>query len=328
MTKIENRNSAGRDNPSYLFRDVLNLWLENNRIRHKGATVIKYRYLIDRHILPILGDYRVSEITAPVVNSFLTQKLQEGRLDKNGSLSASYVSSIMLIIRATLKFAADEQMCMPLRSPIYKPASSKKELVILNIEEQRQLESYLDKEFDSTGLGVLISLHTGLRIGEVCALTWGDIDMKSHIIHVRHTVTRVQAAGNPDSGMSKLIIDVPKTKTSLRDIPISSALLPSLQRAGAMGASQFVISKYGDFVSPRTFEYRYHCLLRDCGIRQINYHGLRHTFATRCIEAGVDIKSLSEILGHSNVAITLSTYVHSSMEMKRNQLEKLVALPV
>lgn len=328
MTKIENCNSSGGDNPSYLFRDVLNLWLENNRIRHKGATVIRYRYLIDRHILPILGDYRVSELTAPVVNSFLTQKLQEGRLDKHGSLSASYVSSIMLIIRSALKFAADEQMCMPLRSPIYKPASPKKELVILSIEEQRQLESYLTKELDLTGLGVLISLHTGLRIGEICALTWGDIDMKSHIIHVRHTVARVQATGNPDSGTSKLIIDVPKTKTSLRDIPISSALLPSLQRAGTMCESQYVVSECGDFVSPRTFEYRYHCLLRDCGIRQINYHGLRHTFATRCIEAGVDIKSLSEILGHSNVAITLSTYVHSSMEMKRIQLEKLVALPM
>lgn len=305
------------------FKEVLCLWMENNRIRHKGATINKYQYLIDRHILPDLGSLKLSQITATVINSFLTNKIENGKLNKSGGLSASYVRSIMLIINAALKFAVDEQMCQPLKSPIYKPTSSKNEIAILAIDEQKKLETLLFSEVTPTQLGILISLHTGLRIGEICALSWGDIDIENRIIHVRHTVARIKSSDLSDGCSSKLIIDTPKTKASNRDIPISSVLLPILKNSSMTALSEYVVSDTRDFVSPRTYEYRYHRLLEKCGIESVNYHVLRHTFATRCIEAGVDVKSLSEILGHSNVSITLNTYVHSSMEMKRSQLEKL-----
>lgn len=120
-----------------------------------------------------------------------------------------------------------------------------------------------------------------------------------------------------------MIIDTPKTPASTRDIPISSALLPILASFRSHSSSKYVVSNTNTFLSPRTFEYRYHRLLEETGITPINYHALRHTFATRCIEAGVDVKSLSEMLGHANVGVTLNTYVHSSMELKRKQLEKL-----
>lgn len=305
------------------FADVLELWLENNRIRLKGATIKKYANLIETQILPELGNIKLSDITSTMINDFLVHKLQCGRIDKKGGLSTSYVRSIMLIVNATINFAASEEMCLPLKSPILKPTNTKTEISVLTIEEQKRLEQYLSHNLNPTKTGVLISLHTGLRIGEVCALSWEDIDFKKGIIRIRHTVARVQG----DLGQknkTKLIIDEPKTRSSKRDIPISSSLLPILQEARKL-SSTYVVSDNSNFTSPRTYEYRYHRLLDECGLTSVNYHVLRHTFATRCIEAGVDVKSLSEILGHSNVGITLNTYVHSSMELKRTQLEKLCA---
>lgn len=125
------------------------------------------------------------------------------------------------------------------------------------------------------------------------------------------------------SSKSKLIIDTPKTQSSIREIPIISQLIKPLIFLYETRNSEYIISAETSFVSPRTFEYRFHTVLKKCRIASFNYHVLRHTFATRCIEGGVDIKSLSEILGHANVSVTLNTYVHSSIERKRELLEKI-----
>lgn len=308
------------------FEEILNLWMESNRIRLKGATINKYQNLIDTHILPALGDTKMSELTSTVINAYLSEKIECGRLDKKGGLSPSYVKSIMLIINAAIQFAVKEEMCAPLKTPISKPTLTKTELQILSCDEQRKLEMHLQLVEEPSRLGVLLSLHTGLRIGEVCALSWEDIDFANRIIKVRHTVARVRNTSEKTNSQTCLIIDSPKTKASVRDIPIPSILLPKLIALRKISTSKYVISDNNSFVSPRTLEYRYHRLLSESGVKSVNYHTLRHTFATRCIEAGVDIKSLSEILGHANVGVTLNTYVHSSMEMKRIQLEKLVSL--
>ncbi len=307
------------------FREVLLMWLENNRIRYKGATYKKYQYLIDTHIIPQLGNVKMSAISATMINTFLEEKMTSGRLDRTGGLSPSYVRSIMLIINGAIKYAVSEKMCSPLKNKIFRPTMPKEELPILSLDAQKRLESHLSDEPDPTGVGILLSLHTGLRIGEVCALTWNDIDLSNHIIHIRHTISRVKSTNNSDGSKSVLILDVPKTKASTRDIPISSALYSILAGACFRTRDHFIVSDSSQFLSPRTYEYRYHRLLKECGVEQINYHALRHTFATRCIEAGVDVKSLSEILGHANVGITLNTYVHSSIELKRTQLEKLAS---
>lgn len=174
-------------------------------------------------------------------------------------------------------------------------------------------------------MGVLLSLRAGLRIGEVCALSWEDVDLSKEVIHIRHTVARVDST---EAGRkTKLILDAPKTASSERYIPICSDLLTVLKRIRSGGSSGFVVSGSEYFVSPRTFEYRYHTLLKAAKVSSVNFHCLRHTFATRCIEVGVDVKSLSEILGHSSVSITMDTYVHSSIELKRAQIEKLRSLP-
>lgn len=308
------------------FEEALNLWMDNNRIRLKGATINKYQNLIETHILPELGNIKISDLTSTIINTYLSEKMKYGRLDDKGGLSSSYVKSIMLIINAAIQFAVKEGICTPLKTPISKPTLTKKELQILNYDEQKQLETYLQLGEEPSKLGVLLSLHTGLRIGEVCALSWEDIDFTNCIIKVRHTVARVRNTSEKTNNRTCLIIDSPKTKASVRDIPIPSILLPKLISLRKISTSKYVISNNNSFVSPRTFEYRYHRLLSESGVKSVNYHTLRHTFATRCIEAGVDVKSLSEILGHANVGVTLNTYVHSSMEMKRTQLEKLISL--
>lgn len=306
------------------FCEVLNLWMDNNRARLKGGTINKYQNLIDTHIMPELGLTKVNELSATRINTFLDEKISRGRVDGSGGLSASYVRSIMLVINAAIKYAVSEQLCSPLKTPICKPSVDKTELSILSSEEQKKLETSLLNNFDLTGAGIYISLHTGLRIGEVCSLAWNDIDMNKRVIHVRHTVARIRSGNS--GGSTILIIDTPKTKASKRDIPISSTLLPILLKLKTLSSKGFLLTGTSEFIKPRTFEYRYHKILDDCGIASVNYHALRHTFATRCVEAGVDIKSLREILGHGNVSVTLNTYVHSSLEMKRNQLEKLAIL--
>ena len=305
----------------YKFSEVLISWLNANHIRLKGSTINKYQYMIESHILPELGNRRVSTITSSVVNEFIARKLKDGQLNGSGSLSAAYVKTISVIIEAALKYAIAEGMCSQLKNPIYKPSISKKELKILTPDDQLYFEKLLIAEKSEVSLGTIIALHTGMRIGEVCALMWDDIDLENDIIHVRHTIARVKSMDGDNK--TKLIIDTPKTISSTRDIPISSSLKPILMAAINNKKSMFVVSDNDSFVGTRTFEYRYKQMLKRNNIREFNFHTIRHTFATRCVEVGVDIKTLSEILGHSNVSTTLNTYVHPSMEIKRNQIEKL-----
>lgn len=317
----QNVSSTARPCGDQKFGDILRRWEESNQVRLKASTTYRYHYLIETHIMPELGNWSASKITGDVINAFLAEKLQNGRKDGNGGLSAAYVRSIMLVINAALRFGATVGVCPPLTTQIHKPPQPRKELFVLSKEHQAVLEEALLSDMDGTKLGVYISLYTGLRIGEICALTWKDVDLKDKVISVRHTVVRVKNDGG--SSGTRLILDRPKTPASLRSIPICSNLLRVLNEHENPVSAGFVISGSDDFVSPRTFAYRYGKLLEANHIPHFNYHALRHTFATRCIEAGVDVKSLSEILGHANAAITLNTYVHSSMELKRAQLEKL-----
>lgn len=307
------------------FDEVLFLWLKSNQIKIKGATESKYRYMIERHIIPQLGNKRISSISTPMINNFLYEKTDNGRLDGKGGLSASYVKTMAVIIESAMKFAYNEGFCAPLKSQVLKPSSTKNNVPILSLAAQQQFEKMTASDVDETKTGIYIALYAGLRIGEICALAWDDVDFDSQIIHVRHTVTRVHHNQN-DSTSSSLIIDVPKTKASIRDIPIAQMLLPILNYMKAQSSSKYVISTQTNFVSTRTFDYRYKKVFRDLGIPEINFHALRHTFATRCIEVGMDVKSLSQMLGHSNVSITLNTYVHPSMDTMRTQMQKLCTL--
>lgn len=311
--------------PEPLFKDAFLMWQEVNQSRRKGATNMKYVNLAEKHILPELGELKLTQFSTVLLSNFMNQKLSSGRIDRKGGLSPSYVRSMMLVVSAVLSFAVSEQLCAPIQAKVYQPAIRRREPEILDAAQQQRLEALLLEDMNGTKLGIYLSLQTGLRIGEVCALAWEDVDLPEAVIHVRHTIARVADDTENAAGKTRLIVDTPKTKTSARDIPISSSVMSVLLLMYGKRASAYVISEREGFVSPRTYEYRFHQVLAEGNLRQVNYHVLRHTFATRCVEAGVDSKSLSELLGHAGVAITLNTYVHSSMERKREQLEKLNA---
>ncbi|MBQ2785748.1 MAG: site-specific integrase [Oscillospiraceae bacterium] len=306
----------------YTFSDAACLWLKDSQLSLKGASVYRYENLLNTHILPDFGNRCIGQITGTDINSFLATKLVSGRVDRTGGLSPSYVRSIMLVIKAVLSYASENQMCLPLQSKISKPQTIAKELPVLTQNAQESLVNTCLTQIDETKVCILLSLYAGLRIGEVCALEWEDIDLDNRLIHVRKTVSRVSGTTKNSTG-STLVITQPKTIASFRDIPICTWLIPVLKQLHDTRRSSFVASSHAEFVSPRTFDYRYHKLLKTAGIQSINYHALRHTFATRCIEVGVDVKTLSELLGHTDASITLNTYVHSSMERKRTQLELL-----
>lgn len=314
-------NLSKANSGSTRFDDILTQWMNSNRVRLKGATENKYQYMIDKHIKPTLGSYKISRLTSEVINSFLGYKLKHGKLNGTGGLSSSYVKGMSVIIGSALKFAADEGLCSLSKISIHKPQETKKELQILSLTAQQKIEDLVSSDADETKIGILLALHAGLRIGEICALEWNDIDFSNSLIHVRHTITRVKCPDNNQK--THLVLDTPKTETSIRDIPITSVLLSVLKNSKQHSASNYVVSTNKQFVSTRTFDYRYRRALESMGVSIVNFHALRHTFATRCIEVGVDIKTLSELLGHSNVNITLSTYVHSSLELKRKQIEKI-----
>lgn len=313
---------AVHSNNKMKFRDAVELWNKYTKIHLKGATYLKYYNLIQKHILPELGDLYIEQINSVLLAEFMSRKLTVGRLDNKGGLSVSYVKSIMVIITEIIKFSIDEGYCPPVKTKFHMPRNEKNQLCVLDKETQLFLENYIISNLTETNFGILLSLNTGMRIGEICALKWSDIDLDNAILYVNSTVSRIKCEEGSRS-VSQLVIDKPKTKSSIREIPLVSRILEPLMILYKQRNSEYVISSGASFVSPRTFEYRFHTVLKKCGIPSVNFHALRHTFATRCIEYGVDVKSLSEILGHANVSITLNTYVHSSIERKRALMEKI-----
>ncbi len=303
------------------FEDILSLWLRSIRIKIKDTTEAKYRYMMETHIIPELGGMKISSINAPLINDFLFKKTISGRLDGKGGLSASYVRTMAIVIGSAMKLACTEGFCSNINGRIIKPTVPKHDPPLLCQDMQRKIESSAMHSPSATKTGILLALYAGLRIGEVCALSWDDIDLDDGIIHIRHTVITCRG----ENGL-QTVIDTPKTKASVRDIPIAPMLLDHLKEMKGFAASRYVVSAKGSFVSTRTFDYRYKRILKELEIQRINFHALRHTFATRCIEAGVDAKSLSRILGHSDVTITLNSYVHPSFDAMHDQIQKLGAL--
>lgn len=306
-----------KDDQQLLFEDVLDKWLVQMSIRIKKSTLYKYETIIKNHIKPYLGKKNISELTSDELNTFISQKLCSGRMKTSSELSPSYVRTMAIILNSVMKYAMRENIISHKEMYISKPVTSKKELIILNQNEQKILELYLLTNISEKNLAIMISLYTGLRIGEVCALQWKDVDLDNHIINIRNSVVRVSSKES-----SYLMLDEPKTLSSTRVIPIVPTLYQLLMQY-KKDNDIFVISGTTEFMKPRTLEYHFKKTLKKCELKVVNYHALRHTFATNCIQMGVDVKSLSEILGHSNVSVTLNTYVHSSLEMKRQQLNKI-----
>ena len=317
----EFRAGAAAPDPADLctFKQAAEMWLTGKKEKVKVTSVEKYSYLLERHILPYIGPVEVRSIDKSTLNAFAQKQLVKGSLNGEGGLSASYIQTMLIIINSVLRFASEMGCPITQDYKIRMPKAVKKQPKILTYSQRTRIEEQVFAEPDPTGLGILLALRLGLRIGEVCALSWEDIDLDNRILYVRHTVIRHRG----DDG-KPLQIAAPKSPWSVRELPLQEDLIKLLKEIKANSPSQYPVSEKASFIGPRTFEYRFHRALKRYGVEDTNFHTLRHTFASRCIEVGIDPKTTSELLGHANVNITLNTYVHTTMESKRKQMNKLI----
>ena len=200
-------------------------------------------------------------------------------------------------------------------------------MTVLTIQEQKKLTSLLLDSTDLYKLGILISLYTGIRIGELCALKWENINLSNKTLKINETMQRIQNMNPNENTKTKIVITEPKSSGSIRDIPIPVFLIPVIKEFQDKPDTYLLTGKRNKYIEPRTMQNCFKRFIKESGLRSVNYHALRHTFATRCVEVGFELKSLSEILGHSNVNITLNRYVHSSFELKSINMNKLSLIP-
>lgn len=295
-----------------VFNHILDLWLQSEHPRTKESTFSCYYRHVQNHIRPILGPLALADLNAFQIEQFTCYLLREGRADGEGGLAPKTVSDILSIVKEAIEYAQYMGYLIHCPTSHLSPKQHDKEMRVLSIEEQRCLEKVLLSDIDRSKFGVLISLYTGLRIGELCALKWNCIDVQHDVLWVRKTLQRIQAIQCSET-KTKVVITEPKSDCSNRCIPLP-AYISRIARNFVAAPEAFVLTGNEEiFLEPRTLQYRFSRYIKQSGIASANYHSLRHTFATRCVESGFDVKTLSEILGHSSVSITLNRYVHTRL---------------
>ena len=303
------------------FKEWAEIWIDTLYPKIKLSSITKYRYILNNYLFPRISDKIVSKITFLEVNLMVTELQNSGGV-KKGSLSPKTVSGIMSVMKTVLELAAEngEQTNINFRKinikQIQKPTR------ILSVEEQLLLSNALCNDLTLTNLGILLALYTGLRIGALCALKWDDISFESKCIYVHNTMQRIHINVS-QKVKTQIIITQPKSDCSIRTIPIPDKIIPLLYSKRCNAQTFLLTGSTTKYIEPRTMQNRFKSILKKCDIDTVNFHVLRHTFATRCVEIGFDIKRLSEILGHSSVNITLNRYVHPSMELKQKNMNML-----
>ena len=288
-------------------------WLCIVKCRIKESTAANYRMKIERHIVPYLGDISSAMLKTKTVSEFIQQKLKDG-------LSARYVCDILTLLKSIYRYASREYHINNVIDGIIMPKRAKPEIKVMTKSEQHRLAAYINCNKNVSTLGVALSLYTGMRIGELCAMRWQDIDIEKRILTVNHTIQRIQDFSG--CKRTRVIITEPKSQSSKRTIPVPDCLIPMLKELKSK-ADSYVLTGSCKPIEPRTMQYRFKRILDNVKLPSYRFHSLRHAFASGAIEIGFDVKTLSEILGHSNVQITLDRYVHSSFDHKRDCMNRL-----
>ena len=306
------------------FQDVAQKWWESIQPRIKESTSVKYFNLLESYIKPVLGEIPINSITTDCIETYCTNLLNKGGANQKG-LSPKTVMCVLSVIRTVLDYANQNGVTSFCDTNGIKVRQKNQEMQVFSQIEQDKLCRYICSNPTPTNLGILICLLTGLRIGEVCALRWEDISLTEQTIYVHQTMQRIQDIASAKK-KTKVIVTTPKSDCSIRTIPIPDDLAKIIQVQGALDGGYFLTGSNDKFLEPRTMENRFKRLLDAVGIEPKNFHCLRHTFATRCVELGFDVKTLSVILGHASVNITMNRYVHPSMNMKKENMQR-VSIP-
>lgn len=305
-----------------LFKEWLPEWLSTYiKPTLKLRTYNRYYEIVYQHIIPRLGEYEIEEITTYKLQSFVADLMQNGNLKNGQGLSTNSVNSIITVIQNSLKTACvlgftDEYN----GNKIKRPKNSERKVECFSLEEQRKIEEYIINN-DDCGMyfGIILSLYTGIRIGELMALEWTDIDLDRRLLRI----TKSCYYCKNDEGRYCRTTDIPKTAASIRIIPIPKQIVPYIEKINKKSLSKLIVSKDEKEISTRSYQRRFSKLLEKLHIQHKGFHSLRHTFATRAIECGVDARTLSEILGHTSTTVTLNRYVHSLLEHKMIMADKI-----
>lgn len=316
------KGTASAPNTRKRFGVYCEEWLTLCRSRVKESTYMKYDAIIHNHILPGLGGCHLSALSSVLVEQFSHSLLYDMEL------SAKTVRCILTVVHSVFGYIRrQDALLLPQNIEIVYPKESKKEMRVLSREEQQVFTAYLLADMDDCKFGVLLALLTGLRLGEVCALRWDDISLPDCTLTVSSTMLRLKDYGANARQKTKIVMTDPKSNTSARVIPLTQYAEKLCALRKKKDPAAFVLTGEKDhYMEPRTLQYRLERYTAECGLADVHFHVLRHTFATRCVEVGFEIKSLSEILGHTSPKFTLERYVHSSMELKRDNMEKLAAI--
>ncbi|MFV5696917.1 tyrosine-type recombinase/integrase [Flavobacterium sp. ZT3R17] len=295
--------------------EVITLWKTDKKQYVKKSSFSAYVLLTENHLLPIFGNqYTIEEAE---VQQFVFQKIEQG-------LSHKTIKDILIVLKMVLKFGAKNKWLEYQAFDIQFPTEREKhDIEVLSRTNQKKVMNYIQEHFTFRNLGIFICLSAGIRIGEVCALTWENIDTDRGIISVKRTIQRIYVI-EENIRKTEVILDTPKTKNSIRDIPMSRDLLRMLKPIKKIvNNSFFVLTNDEKPTEPRTYRSYYKNLMRELGMPELKFHGLRHSFATRCIESKCDYKTVSVLLGHSNISTTLNLYVHPNLEQKKKAIDQM-----
>ena len=302
------------------YREWLDEWLTHYvKTSSKQRTYERYSQTVSVHIIPHLGEYELDELQPIILQRFVSELLTNGNKRTGKGLSPNFVKSVISVLQNSLKTAHVLGLIPEYTADrIKRPKIVEKQVECFSAAEQKKIEQCVLESKKPKLKGIILCLYTGLRIGELLALTWNDIDFAKSIL----SVTRTCHDGNVN-GKHCLITDTPKTENSRRDIPLPKPIIALLREMKKSSKSGYVVEDKGCAAFVRSYQRTFELLLKQLDIPHKGFHALRHTFATRALECGMDVKTLSEILGHKNATITLNRYVHSLWEHKSEMMNKL-----
>ena len=299
------------------MQEAAAIWIEDREKYWKPTTSSIYMQILNKYIVYYLGHMKINTITTKILEDFVITLMNK----RENLLSLNYLSYICAIVIRILTYI-NKRNAYELVLPDNPISKNRKSPIILPSEHALSvLEKYLISNKTNVNLGILIAFYTGIRICELCALKWSDIDWTDETIHIKRNIQRVQNQ-SADKAKTKIIIQEPKTVDSVRVVPIPPILLPLLKESQGENSHYIVKGTKQPWADPRTVQYQFKKSLEICGLEHFKFHMLRHSFASRCIAKGFDIKSLSEILGHSDVHLTLNLYVHSTMQHKKQLMKR------
>lgn len=291
-------------------------WLEYKDQYIKESSFVKYKNIAEKYIKPYFKGIPTNKVDEYIIEDFVKNLSDKGYSAKTVKITLSVLESVFSYSKIKIDFSLNR----------FVSKSEKKEIHILTEKERIRLESYLSKSEDPCKIGVLTALYTGIRIGELCALKWENIDLSLGIMKIAATLQRIQNFKETTDKKTKIIITEPKTPSAKRIIPLPNLLIKKLKCIKPKNGTAFLLTGNEWFIEPRVLTVIFKKHLKECGITDINFHSLRHTFATRCVETDFEPKALSEILGHSSVNTTLGIYTHPSLEYKRENINRLYSL--